>query len=154
MIRPATHADCDALSRLAFRSKAHWGYSPEFMAQCRAELSIGVDAVDEDEIYVLEADDGKGLIEGFYSLERSSERRVELGHFFVDPDAMGRGHGRRMMDHAVAAARALGFDTLEIQADPNAEAFYSRCGARTVGQRASASVADRSLPLMELALTR
>lgn len=151
MIRPAETRDCARLSQLAQRSKAHWGYGPAFMEACRSELTIDEADLACDTIFVLEDADNAEIV-GFYSLERLDPARVELSHLFVDPDAIGQGLGARLMAHAIDAARGLGFDTLEIQADPNAEDFYARCGAHTVGSRASASIEGRSLPLMELPL--
>ena len=40
MIRDASPGDCEALSALAFSSKAHWGYDDAFMAACRDELTV------------------------------------------------------------------------------------------------------------------
>ncbi|WP_245700178.1 hypothetical protein [Geodermatophilus siccatus] len=38
--RPAVPNEADALSRLALRSKGHWGYDEEFLAACRVELTL------------------------------------------------------------------------------------------------------------------
>jgi GNAT superfamily N-acetyltransferase len=46
---------------------------------------------------------------------------------------MGRGVGRALFEHALEQARRLGHRTLRIEADPNAEGFYTRMGARHVG---------------------
>lgn len=40
MIRPARDTELDALTALVLRSKAHWGYSDEFMRACAAELTV------------------------------------------------------------------------------------------------------------------
>jgi GNAT superfamily N-acetyltransferase len=148
-IRRARSDEAERLSRLAFRSKAHWGYSPEFMEACRRELTLSAPYLEEHDAFVLEAEDG---VVGFYTLERISDRDVELGHLFVEPAAIGRGHGRALIEHAVEQARRLGFAVLVIQGDPNAEPFYLRAGARAVGRRQSASIAGRELPLFELSL--
>ncbi len=39
IIRPVDASEAAIISELAMRSKAHWGYSPEFVEACRAELS-------------------------------------------------------------------------------------------------------------------
>lgn len=39
LIRPARAGEARLLSELALRSKAHWGYSKEFLEAVRAELS-------------------------------------------------------------------------------------------------------------------
>jgi hypothetical protein len=39
-IRGARQDECALLSDLAFRAKAVWGYSHQFMADCAAELTV------------------------------------------------------------------------------------------------------------------
>jgi len=147
MIRAARATDAEVLSQLAFSSKAYWGYSAEFMDACREELSISDHDIGRQPTYVLE--DGHRVI-GFYSLLSLDADRVELGHLFVHPDEISRGHGRRLLEHAASEARRRGRHVLVIQGDPNAVAFYERCGAVRIGASASASIPGRSLPLFEL----
>lgn len=149
MIRPAKPSEAGRLSDLAFRSKAYWGYSAEFMEACRDELSISGDEIATQPTYVLDRD---GHAIGFYSLVPLEPGRVELGHLFVEPAEIGRGHGRRLLEHAGIEARRRGWDVLVIQGDPNAVSFYERCGAVRIGASASASIPGRSLPLFELVL--
>ena len=47
---------------------------------------------------------------------------------------MGKGVGRRLFEHARAVAAGAGVRVLEIDSDPNAEAFYCRMGAVRVGE--------------------
>jgi GNAT superfamily N-acetyltransferase len=148
-IRPARTSEASALTALALRSKAHWGYSAAFMAACRDELTVHEHDIREGRVVL--ADDG-GAIAGFYALLPPDGDRCELDALFVEPAAIGRGIGRRLFAHAATTARAQGARRLEIQADPNAEAFYRREGAHTVGTRPSASIPHRSLPLMVLDL--
>ena len=56
---------------------------------------------------------------------------------------MGQGVGRALWDAAVAVARTLPFDELRLAADPNAEAFYERMGARRIGEVESEVVNGR-----------
>lgn len=149
MIRPAKPTETDALSDLAFRSKAYWGYSDAFMEACRAELSVAPGDLGKHPTFVLERG-GRPL--GFYSLEPLSPRRAELGHLFVEPAEIGTGCGRQLFEHARGEARRRGFAVLVIQGDPHAARFYEACGARRVGSRPSASIPERSLPLFELPL--
>jgi GNAT superfamily N-acetyltransferase len=98
--------------------------------------------------YVAEID---GRLAGFYGFE-PLEDGVGLDYMFVDPEFIGRGVGRALMDHAVALARELGHATLTIVADPNAEGFYRRLGAQRVGSQASDVGPDRQLPVLRIAL--
>jgi GNAT superfamily N-acetyltransferase len=147
-MRSARPGEAAPLSALALRSKAHWGYESDFLEACRSELSISEALIREGRVFVLEG--GFGPI-GFYTLTpfRSD---IELGHFFVDPPHIGRGAGRLLWRDAVARARALGYDQLLIQSDPNAEGFYLRLGAQRIGEVPSAVQAGRALPLLLLPL--
>ncbi len=154
-IRPAQKADCAALTALALRSKAYWGYSAEFIAQCRAELTIDDRYIAEHAVFVLCRTDRRGESAriGFYALEELAPGRYELGHLFVEPNWIGRGLGRLLLDSARDQASRRGGTMLVIQSDPHAEPFYLAQGARRVGLSRSASVAGRVLPLLELEVT-
>jgi predicted N-acetyltransferase YhbS len=147
VIRRARRDELDALSDLARRSKAVWGYSEQFMAACHDELTVT--EAELDEVFVLEVG---GAVIGFYSLQPVSTTRTELGHLFVEPSELRRGHGRRLMADAIERARAAGCTILIIQGDPHTVDFYLAVGARKVGVRASASIPGRVLPLFELSL--
>jgi len=149
MFRPARVEECELLSDLAFRSKAIWGYSPEFMEKCRGELTISEDFLKQNLLELMEVE---GDVVGFYSLERLSIEVVELGHLFVEPAWLRRGYGRRLLERALRKARDHGFSLLRIQGDPNAAPFYEEVGARRVGERESDSVPGRMLPLFEIAV--
>lgn len=75
----------------------------------------------------------------------------ELEHCWVVPPRIGTGVGRRLLAHAVALGRAIGAPRLWITADPNAEEFYARLGARRVGDVPS-TPAGRTLPRLVLPL--
>lgn len=148
-IRKAAEHEVDALSALAFRSKAHWGYSSAFMEACRAELTYRRDDLQTRDVYVLET--GSQIV-GFYVLKQHSGDRVELEALFVEPAWIGQGMGRRLIDHAKALARQLGAGVMIIESDPNAAAFYIRAGGRQTGHQPSGSIAGRVLPMFEIIL--
>ncbi len=148
-IRRALPEEAARLSELAMRSKAVWGYDAEFMAACRDELTLTGDDVATLPTFVAEAG---GAVVGFYALERLSDDEVELGFLFVEPEAIGHGHGRALIEHAKGDARRLGYATLVIQGDPNAEGFYRAAGGRLVGTKESLSIPGRELPLFHVDL--
>ncbi|MCP5049188.1 MAG: GNAT family N-acetyltransferase, partial [bacterium] len=125
-IRPAKPQEAEFLTELAMRSKAHWGYPETFMEACRAELSMTPEWIETHPVFVM--DEGN-TITGFYSLEEVAGGTVELGHLFIEPMRLRGGIGRQLVKHAIREARNLGFHTLQIQGDPNAEGFYLSCGA-------------------------
>lgn len=148
-VRPARAGEAAALSALALRSKAHWGYDAAFLDACRTELRLRDDELAARRTLVAELG---GAIAGFGTLE-GDPPQGELGMLFVEPAAIGRGVGGALLSALVSAARDEGFTRLAIDADPNAEAFYIAHGAVRVGEVASGSLPGRLLPQLELALT-
>ena len=151
-IRRAESSEAGRLSELALRSKAHWGYSEDFMRACTEELSYTPEEVAAGCFHVLE---DAGEVRGFYALIKISPTALELEAMFVEPGHIGRGYGRALMEHALGEARATEhIERLVIQADPNAISFYESAGARLIGERESDSIPGRTLPLFEIDVTR
>ncbi len=148
-IREALSQEADLLSCLALRSKAHWGYSQEFLDACRSELSVDASRVGSDDYQCFVAVDDD-LVVGFYSLESVSPDIFELEALFVEPSRIGSGVGRSLIQHAVRRLSKCGARRLIIQGDPNATDFYIAAGARQVGIRESDSIPGRNLPLFEI----
>jgi N-acetylglutamate synthase-like GNAT family acetyltransferase len=144
-IRPARVDEARLLSDLALRSKAHWGYSQEFIERCRAELTYSAEQIlaEHMRFFVLER---AQRVVGFYALKRLSRIEIELEAMFVDPAFIGSGFGRRLMEHAKSVAASMGATQLTIQSDPYAERFYTAAGGVVTGTRESASIPGRYLP--------
>ena len=143
-IRPAETAECGALSDLALRSKAHWGYDERFLAACRAELTVEPD--DAQRLRVTVADDS-GEIVGFYALG-GGPPEGELSFLFVEPARIGSGVGRMLWQDCLASAARAGLSRIRIESDPFAEGFYVAMGATRVGDVPSQSIPDRNVPLL------
>lgn len=149
-LRTAVPGEAAALSALALRSKAHWGYDAAFLDACRDELTLRDDELAARRTLVAELD---GTVVGVGTLE-GEPPYGELGMLFVDPAAIGRGVGGALLAALLDRAHDEGFTRLAIDADPNAEAFYLAHGAVRVGEVASGSVPGRVLPQLALELTR
>ncbi|GAA0454470.1 N-acetyltransferase [Actinoplanes capillaceus] len=148
MIRLARVEEAGALSEVALRSKAYWGYDEPFLEACRAELTLLPGEVSSRRTSVAEID---GRIAGFYTLD-GQPPEGELGNLRIDPEHLRRGIGRSLWRHAMGVARGLGFTTILIDAEPNAEGFYLEMGATTVGSTPSTSIPGRVLPRMRFDL--
>ena len=148
MIRTATVHDLEALTALAFVSKAFWGYDDAFMAACRAELTVTRELLSSRTVRVAE---DAGAIVGFHGVARDGDD-FELAWLFVAPEAMGRGIGAALLADAGAVTRAAGGSALVIAADPNAVGFYERVGASAFGEIPSDWIAGLGLPLLVLAV--
>lgn len=151
-IRRARIDECDRLTKLTFRSKAHWGYDDAFMASIKSELEVRPAKFEPDfHVYVLE-ENGKLL--GFCSLIPTGRETVEMEDLFLEPAYIGKGYGKMLWDFSVNLARELGYTTLTLVAEPFAEPFYARQGAVRTGEKRSAFVPGRTLPLMEYRLSK
>lgn len=150
-IREALPQEADSLSRLALRSKAHWGYSQEFLDACRSELTVDASRLGTDEYECFVALDGNSTL-GFYVLEFASAGSYELEALFVEPEHIGGGIGRLLIQDAVKKMSQRGAKRLIIQGDPHASEFYIAAGARQIGTRESGSIPGRQLPLFEIEL--
>jgi GNAT superfamily N-acetyltransferase len=142
--RPARAADARHLSDLALRSKGHWGYSREFLESCRAELTYSPQVCASGTMVVAERSQE---VLGFYRLI-ADVPVSRLESLFVDPAAIGTGIGKALLEHALRAAAILGAAAVTLDADPHAEAFYTRYGASRTGEVPSPSIPGRTLPRM------
>jgi len=149
VIREACSREARLLSALALRSKAHWGYSPEFLDACRAELTVDRSRFGRPDYACFVAVESDSIL-GFYSLKRVSARVWELDALFVEPARIGTGVGRSLIEHAVCTLSKRGATRLIIQGDPNATDFYRAAGAKQTGTRESGSIPGRLLPLFEI----
>ena len=148
-IREAFPQEANLLSRLALRSKGHWGYSQDFLDACRSELTVDASRLGTTDYQGFAALDGDSIF-GFYVLEKKSAGSYELEALFVEPEHIGGGVGCLLIQHAVQRLSELGAGRLIIQGDPHATDFYIAAGARQVGTRESDSIPGRELPLFEI----
>jgi GNAT superfamily N-acetyltransferase len=137
--------DAEALSRVSFAAKRHWGYPESWIGRWHESLTITPEFVDHNEVYAAVFEE---RVIGFYALSGEG-REMELEHLWVLPEFIGTGVGRALFDHAVSRAAASGAEVLGIESDPNAEGFYLRMGARRVGEVSYAMDGQRrTLPLL------
>ncbi len=146
-IRPALPNEADALSRIAFSAKAHWGYPERWLEIWKPQLTFAPDYFIENESWVAEADN---VPVGFYTLqEMDGNARIE--NLWVLPEFIGQGVGKGLFLHALSRSRAMGHLVLQLEADPNAVGFYEKMGMRKVSERRSEIEGEpRILPIMEM----
>lgn len=142
-IRRATSTDSEHATRIARRAKAHWGYPADWLATWESGLVISPSDIDRHPTFVASLEDE---VVGVCQLQEG-ERGAMLEHVWVDPQCHGQGVGRALVEHALAGARGV----IAVVADPNAEAFYVKLGARRVGEvnAPMPGAPARTLPLME-----
>ncbi|MEY2488165.1 MAG: hypothetical protein QOC70_107 [Verrucomicrobiota bacterium] len=121
--------DAEALTEIAHAAKRHWGYPEHWIQSWREILTMRPQFIAANVTYSA-MEDARAV--GFYLLTTESDG-LHLDHLWIAPHAMGRGIGRALFEHALEQTSKLGHRTLKIEADPNAEGFYLRMGARHVG---------------------
>jgi GNAT superfamily N-acetyltransferase len=145
VIRRARPGEADALTDIALRSKAVWGYDEAFMAAAASELIVHEADLERMTVIVGERD---GHPVAFASVDLDAVE-PELVALFVAPEALGTGLGRSLLEASRAVARERGVAALVVESDPNAEAFYRSQGAAPAGERRSPST-GRMLPLLRI----
>lgn len=143
-VRRAEPADAAILTRVAHAAKRHWRYPEELILLWKGALSVSEDYVEANPVFC--AVQGAEIV-GFYSLVGDGDTR-ELDHFWVVPQHIGTGVGTRLFDHVLLTVRESGGRSLHIAADPHAEGFYVKMGARRVGDCPSIPE-GRRLPLLQ-----
>ena len=107
-LRPATNADGESARTLVFAVLREHGLEPD-------PEGTDADFADLEGFYRARGGafdvlvDEAGTIFGTVGLLPVDETTVELRKMYLAPNARGRGLGRRLLDHALARARALGF---------------------------------------------
>lgn len=131
-IRPATNADQDAVRALVFAVLHEYDIEP-------APKTTDRDLSDLEGFYgngmfaVLETADGD--IIGTVGLAPLSGKACELRKMYLAPKYRGRGHGARLLKHAIERARALGFSRMELSTKrimEEAIGLYTKFGFRSL----------------------
>jgi GNAT superfamily N-acetyltransferase len=132
-IRRALPQEAATLTQIAYDAKRHWGYPEHWIQHWQEDLTISSDFIHNNRFYVAECE---GEIIGFYALV-VGDRQAELEHMWVAPKYIGTGVGKELFIHAMQLAAGENISEVEISADPNAEGFYKRMGARGIGEVSS-----------------
>ncbi len=146
VVLPADIADVAILKSIAIAAKAHWGYPQALLDAWAHSEIITADMILRDAVFGVHIDD---VIVAWYRLRVEYDFAV-LEDLWVLPAHMGRGLGRQLFQHAVEQAKQLGIPRIELDADPNAQAFYERMGCQKVGE--TRSEWGRMIPHMRLRL--
>src|SRR5687767_10199651 len=137
MIRRAAVDEASVLTTIALEAKRYWGYPEHWIKHWESDLTVSPEFIRDNHVYVAEAD---GEVRGFYALCVSRERtgelahKAELEHMWVTPAYIGTGIGKELFLDAMERAAALDVRDVELSADPNAAGFYTRMGAKQIGE--------------------
>ncbi len=144
LIRSAKMNEGPRITAVALRSKAHWGYSQDFLDACVPDLTIDEAYIRLNPVFVAE---WHNRIIGFYSIVRESDGEY-LDNMFILPEYMGKGLGKTLWDHAVMEFLKRKVHTFKLVADPFACGFYQKMGAVQMNEKESSTFPGRKLPVM------
>lgn len=112
VIRRAVKEDEEAIRLLVFSVLAEYGFEP-------SPKMIDADLYDLAAFYAGGAfdvliDEG-GCIIGCVGLKREEASVCELRKMYLDPRRRGKGLGKKLLKHAVASAKEMGFRRIELE---------------------------------------
>jgi ribosomal protein S18 acetylase RimI-like enzyme len=146
-IRDAEPAEALALEALHRRSSDVWDENRDDLAANPDAIQPPHEAIADGRVRV--AIDGADRVLGFSIVLAVENEACELDDLFVEPDAMGQGIGRLLVEDVVARAAAAGASRVEVIANPRAVGFYERLGFEVTGE---ASTRFGSAPQMSLGI--
>lgn len=132
------------LTKLAKASKMYWNYPDHYLKIWDADLEITEEYLINSEVFHLI--DENDEICGFYSYF-FDEENVRLEHLFILPKFIGRKLGDLLIKDFLQKIEKSGYDSIILDADPNAVGFYERYGFMVTEWNDSA-IENRKLPVM------
>ena len=155
IIRPATRKDSDVLTEISFLAKNYWNYPAQYFEIWRDELTITAEYIEKNNVQVIEDDD---RVVGYYSVVKiekdlkvegfTLEKGVWLEHLFILPEFIGKGYGKRLMQHLLQNSQKNQWQELKILADPHSTGFYRKLGARYI-QEVPSNIPGRTVSYLE-----
>jgi len=131
----ASPAQAEFLTQLAMDSNNVYGYRSVSDEEAIKVFMVTPEHFEKGIIRLMKA--GSDLI-GFYGLfceEREGKKLNILSHFFLKPEYIGKGFGRKLFQEAMrAASEDLKWKGILWESDPNAAWFYEKMGAKQVGE--------------------
>lgn len=92
----ADRNDLNTINSLMHRSKAYWGYDDGFMDKFMQLFQMTPEYLEKNTVklfWTLDPQGDKAI--GFYSFNINT-KEAELDNFFIDPDYIGKGFGKKM----------------------------------------------------------
>ncbi|MGE3953694.1 MAG: GNAT family N-acetyltransferase [Parachlamydiales bacterium] len=121
----AEPSDAPLLTDLAFRSKLYWGYPKRLLKPWRPIIEMTPELIQNFSHF--KAIDAQGNCLACYGLTGEGDHRILRG-FWVAPEAIGKGIGRKLYEHMIGTAKQEGAHTVEWDSDPYAAPFYPVMG--------------------------
>lgn len=141
-IRCANPTDSKSLTELAIRSEAYWGYDDNFMDKFKALYKVSEEFIINNPTYIMEEEEE---VIGFYGFLIEEYQR-SLEYFFIEPKFIGKGYGKLLWQHVIKSCDTLNIKEFIIVTSPQAQAFYTRLGAKLQGEVESLVAKGRMIP--------
>lgn len=129
-IRDAAAGEAQRLEGLQRRSSDVWDEYREQLAANPDAIQLPQSFIDRGLVRVAVRDDDEPI--GFSVVIPTDDHLHELDGLFVEPDHMGCGAGRALVEDAAVRAASAGATCLEVTAGP-AQVFYEKVGFELVG---------------------
>lgn len=149
-IRPARAEDADAIAGMllpAFHAGETYAIDPGI----GAEAALAYWFAPGKSVFVAEAADGSGRLLGTSHIRANQAgggAHVANAAFVTDPAARGQGVASALLDHALAAAKAMGFRAMQfnfvVSTNEGAIRLWSRAGFAIVGRLPGAFLHPRA----------
>ena len=143
ILKKAALEDISSLNQISVSSKMHWDYPDEWLQNWMEGLTVTEKHFTTQQIYKLILD--KEII-GFSATEEF-EDYYEIDHLWVLPKYIGKGYGKFLLNNTLEKVVTKN-KTIQVVADPNAEAFYASRGFVTFDKTESYPP-GRYLPVMK-----
>ena len=151
-LRPATNADAEAVRTLVFGSLREYGLHPSPQDTDTDLFDIEASYFARGGRFDLLVAAGVNIV-GTVGLYPTGNGTVELRKMYLHKQLRGMGHGRKLLEHAIAEAKRMGFRRITLETASvlkEAVALYTRYGFRPC---ASDHMAARCDQMFELILT-
>ncbi len=141
-IRPAATHEFGRLTEIAYKSEAYWGYDSDYMNNFKTYYSVSEEFINCNPTFVIEEDSN---IVGFYGVF-TKNNQTELEYFFILPQYIGQGYGKRMWNHLLKECYKADIKEFNIVTSPQAVEFYLKMGATPVREVESLLKKGRMIP--------
>lgn len=92
-LKDAVAEDLNCINNILRLSKSHWGYDSEYLDRFMKKLGITQAYMEQHAIKLFYID---GELVGFFNFITDHENLFELDNFFLHPNYIGRGIGRKL----------------------------------------------------------
>ena len=113
-LRPATNRDGEAVRTLVFSVLHEYGLKPDPDGVDADMLDLEASYIERGGSFHVLTDPG-GVILGSVGLYPSHDGICELRKMYLVAEARGQGLGKRLLEHALAESKRLGFARIELE---------------------------------------